>query len=86
MARQEAEITNLVVENVPESPMNGLSGKNPTVLSCGGIYIPRPKPFNPKEEYFRIINIANAKEPTKVVGSSVAINLLQEVLHKESMN
>lgn len=86
MARQEEEITNLVVENVPTEPMNGMGGRNPTVLSCGGIYIPRPKPFDPKEEYFKIINIANEKEPTKVVGSSVAINLLQEVLHKESMN
>ncbi len=86
MAKQEAEITNLVVENVPDESMGGLGRSNPTVLSCGGIYIPRPKPFDPKEEYFKIINIANDKEPTKIVGSSVAINLLQNVLHKESMN
>ncbi len=86
MAKQEEEITNLVVENVPEEPMGGMNGNNPTVLSCGGIYVPRPRPFNPKEEYFKIINIANENEPTKIVGSSVAINLLQNVLHKESMN
>ncbi len=49
MAKQEEEITNLVVENVPEEPMGGMNGNNPTVLSCGGIYVPRPRPFNPKE-------------------------------------
>jgi hypothetical protein len=86
MARQEEELTNLVVEGLPEQPVNGLNNNNPTVLSCGGIYVPRPRPFDPKEEYFKIINIANEKEPTKIVGAAVTINLLQNVLHKESMN
>jgi len=86
MARLEGEMTDLVVEQTVEpGPMN-LESKNPMVLSCGGIFIPRPRPLGPKDEIYKILNIANEKEPTKVVAVSFPMNLLQEVLHKESMN
>lgn len=86
MGRRDEEMTTLVVEQVQEQKMDGLTDKNPTVLSCGGIFIPRPRPMGPNDEIYKILNCANEKEPTKVVCGSVPRNLLQEVLYKESMN
>jgi len=86
MARIEEEMSELVVEQVSELNVGDQGNRNPTVLSCGGIYIPRPRPMGPNDEIYKIINIANQKEPTKVVCGSFTMNLLQDVLHKESMN
>jgi hypothetical protein len=86
MARMEEEMSELVVEQASEARLEGETGKNPTVLSCGGIFIPRPKPMGPNDEIYKILNVANQKEPTKVVCGPMTLNLLQDVLHKESMN
>ena len=86
MAEKDMEMKDLLVEQVVSEPSSSLGTKNPMVLSCGGIFIPRPRPMGPNDEIYKILNIANQKEPTKVVCGSVPHNLLQEVLHKESMN
>ncbi len=86
MARTEQEMTELVVENVPEPNLGEIGTQNPMVLSCGGIFIPRPKPMGLNDEIYKILNTPDTKEPTKLVSGSFHMNLLQEVLHKESMN
>ncbi len=83
---EELEMQELVVEQTQDPGLDGLGTKNPTVLSCGGIYIPRPRPMGPNDEIYKIINSPNQKEPTKVVMGSLHLNILMEVLHKESMN
>lgn len=86
MARLDGETEELLIESVPDHDLDQLSSKHPMVLSCGGIFIPRPRPMGPNDEIYKILNVANSKEPTKVVTGAVPQNLLQEVLHKESMN
>ncbi len=87
MARidRDVERAQLVVESAVEGTMGDVSSRNPMVLSCGGIFVPRPKYANP-DTLYQILNIANSDEPTKIVSGSVPQNILQEVLHKESMN
>lgn len=58
--------------------------KNPTVLSCGGIYIPR-RDIDDRILY-QIITTPNQNEPVKVVTGARPRNALNEVLLKESMN
>ncbi|MBI2091798.1 MAG: hypothetical protein HYT75_02220 [Deltaproteobacteria bacterium] len=86
MARQEENSPTLIVEHVQEGSQDSLLSKHPMVLSCGGIYIPRPKAASAADGKLNILNVANTKEPTKVIGNGIPMNLLQEVLHKESMN
>lgn len=58
--------------------------KNPTVLSCGGIYIPRRG--DEDRVLYQIITTSNKSEPVKVVTGARPRNSLREVLLKESMN
>lgn len=86
MAILEQEMTSLVVEQAQEQSLDQFSTKQPMVLSCGGIFIPRKPTDPPNDALYEILNVANSKEPTKVVTGSIPRNILQEVLHKESMN
>jgi len=86
MSNTELQRTELVVENTTEQGLGTLDAKNPTVLSCGGIFIPRPRPMGPNDSIYNILNCANDREPTKVVSGAFPRNVLMEVLHKESMN
>jgi hypothetical protein len=86
MARQEENSPTLIVEHVQEGSQDSLLSKHPMVLSCGGIFIPRPKTTYATDGKLNILNVANTKEPTKIVGNGISMNLLQGVLHKESMN
>lgn len=57
---------------------------NPTVLSCGGIYIPHRG--SQERILFHIITTSSREEPVKVVTGARPRNVLYEVLLKESMN
>ena len=59
-------------------------GAGPTVLSCGGIYIPHRG--NREEILCHIITTSCSEEPVKVVTGARPRNVLHEVLLKESMN
>jgi len=86
MARIDNDMATLVVESAPSLNIEDGVSKNPMVLSCGGIFIPRPRSPGQHDEIYKILNVANTKGPTKIVSGSIPKNLLQEVLHKESMN
>jgi len=63
----------------------GLLKKNSTVLSCGGIFIPRQK----QEEQMalhHVLTTLSKKEPVKIVTGIRPRNFLHEVMIKESMN
>lgn len=68
-------------EDVPEA-----APQNPTVLSCGGIFIPQPRRTNGKDPYFHILNTANEENPAKVVSVSMPKNMLQIIIAKENLN
>lgn len=57
---------------------------NPTVLSCGGIYIPHRG--SQERIPFQVITTSSQAEPVKVVTGARPRNILYEVLLKESMN
>jgi hypothetical protein len=57
---------------------------SPTVLSCGGIYIPHRG--RQEEILYHIITTSSREEPVKVVTGARPRNVLYEVLLKESMN
>jgi hypothetical protein len=59
-------------------------GSSPTVLSCGGIYIPHRG--CQEEILLHIITTSRADEPVRVVTGAKPRNSLREVLLKESMN
>lgn len=86
MARQEEPITELLVEKVPDVGPESGSNQHPMVLSCGGIFIPRQRQKDVNDPIYKIINVPNSAEPTKVVCTGLLKNLLQEILHKESLN
>lgn len=86
MGHQNEPMTTLVVEKVREEGINDILPKHPMVLSCGGIFIPRQENKNPNNAIYKILNIANEKEPIKIVENGMLRNMLQEILHKESLN
>lgn len=49
-------------EKTREVEQKFLDHPNPTVLSCGGIYIPRKRTAD--KIIYQILNLANAQEPT----------------------
>ena len=57
---------------------------NPTVLSCGGMYIPHHG--SQDAALYQIITTPSISEPVKVVTGSRPHNVLYEALIKESMN
>lgn len=79
-----------VRENVSELILNQAfdpevrDGASPTVLSCGGIYIPHRG--RQEEILFHIITTSRSDEPVRVVAGARPRNFLREVLLKESMN
>lgn len=78
-------ITKLIFERTKEAEQGFLRSPNPTVLSCGGIYIPRRKQV--EKICYHILNLANIKEPIKIyTGRRNLTNRLQEILAKEGLN
>lgn len=63
---------------------NEFACSSPTVLSCGGIYIPHRQ--QEQRLIYHIITTSDNKEPVKVLTGAHPGNILHEVLHKESMN
>lgn len=78
-------ITQLIFERTQEAQRGFLDHPNPTVLSCGGIYLPRRK--TPPRICYHVLNLANVKEPIKIyTGRRALTNALQEILAKEGLN
>lgn len=80
------EPTELIVHQAMEESPGELSSKNPMVLSCGGIYIPHDKRRRPAHPLWHILNLADEKRPTKVIGSNIYRSPLVDILKKEGMN
>lgn len=78
-------LTRLIFERTEEAERGFMNHPTPTVLSCGGIYIPRRK--FPERIDYHVLNLANEKEPIKLyTGRRGIANALQEILAKEGLN
>lgn len=84
--RITAECGKLIIKRAIEASSGQTSGNHPTVLSCGGIFVPRPKPLNPRDPLYHILNTPSESQPVKVVSALIHRNILQEVLAKEALN
>ena len=80
-------ITQFLIQRVVEETRDRRIMNNPTVLSCGGMYLPRPK-FNFQNSIlsYDVLSLANSDKPVKVVTGSHPVNALHQILFKESMN
>ena len=82
MARSKEPISEMILNQAFDPEKR--DGASPTVLSCGGIYIPHR---GEREEILcHIITTSSREEPVKVVTGARPRNVLYEVLIKESMN
>ena len=87
MSGSKESITHFIVQRVTEETCGNQASENPTVLSCGGMYLPRPK-LNPQDSrvIYHILSLANQNEPTKIFTGRRPINALFQILSKENMN
>ena len=87
MSEPISSITQLILQRATEEGQGFLGNKNPAVLSCGGMYLPRPKTALPPRIVYHVLNLANKQEPIKIyVGRRALTNLLHQVLAKEALN
>lgn len=78
-------ITKYIFERTREAESDFVNHPNPTVLSCGGIYIPRRKTTD--KLIYQVLNLPNEAEPIKIyTGRRGVLNKLNEVLAKEVLN
>lgn len=87
MSKPISSITRLILERAAQGEQNFVGYKNPAVLSCGGMYLARPRSFVPAKVFYDVLNLANPKEPIKIyTGRHRLANLLHQVLAKEALN
>ncbi len=84
--RATAQCGKVILQQTLDASAGKNASQHPTVLSCGGIFVPRPRPLNPRDPLYHILNTATDERPAKVVSALIHRNVLQEVLAKESMN
>ncbi|OGQ04462.1 MAG: hypothetical protein A2W61_03580 [Deltaproteobacteria bacterium RIFCSPLOWO2_01_44_7] len=87
MSKEISSITKLILQRTSEEGQGFMDHKNPAVLSCGGMYLPRPKTALPPRVVYHVLNLANKQEPIKIyIGRRAITNLLHQVLAKEALN
>lgn len=80
----ENEQEELIVRSAYEESSGELSSRNPMVLSCGGIYIPREKRRKKGMPLWEILNLAG--DASKVIATEIPKSPLNIILDKESKN
>lgn len=87
MTRTVSSITQMILERAAEEGRQAGVARHPTVLSCGGMYLPRTRTPGPAPVNYHVLNLANENEPIKIyVGRRGNFNLLYQILAKEAMN
>lgn len=62
------------------------NGTSPTVLSCGGIYIPQAKVPTSLKKWRQIVNLPGPDLSAKIFGEVLALNPLRPILRKEVLS
>ncbi|MBI4238223.1 MAG: hypothetical protein HY696_07400 [Deltaproteobacteria bacterium] len=76
----------LILERAVQLSQGDLQGGHPAVLSCGGIFVPRPRPMSISDPLYHILYTPNDQQPAKVVSALITKNLLDEILNKDRVN
>lgn len=87
MNRTMSSITRLILERAAEESRFYPVQNQPTVLSCGGMYLPRTRTNGTERTNYHVLHLPNEEEPMKIyVGRRRPMNLLYEILAKEQLN
>ena len=84
MAHKEPISEMILKQALGDTGMNSETGKNKTVLSCGGVYIPHRDKH--RRTIHELINTHSKENPVKVIASSAPKNILYKLLAKEILN
>ncbi len=84
MKAQQGQLSEIIMRQVMMGYDLDEGSANPTVISCGGIYIPHQG--GQQRTIYHVINTPSESEPVKVVAGARPRNILREVMVKESMN
>jgi hypothetical protein len=84
MARENTSITKMIFRQLFSGSAKEMKAKNPMVLSCGGVYIPRKG--GRKHSLYHILHTPSDAEPVKVYCAARQKSALIEMIQKESLN
>lgn len=76
----------LILERTLEISQGNIGHGHPMVLSCGGIFVPRPRPINPHDPLYHILYTSNAEAPTKIVSALIGHDVLDVIMVKNVTN
>lgn len=76
----------LIFERTLEISQGNIGHGHPMVLSCGGIFVPRPRPINPHDPLYHILSTPNDAAPTKIVSTLIAHDVLDILMVKNDSN
>lgn len=77
---------NLIFERTLEISHGNVGHGHPMVLSCGGVFVPRPRPINPHDPLYHILYTSNETAPTKIVSALIAHDVLDILMVKNDSN
>ena len=81
---EKGRASEMIMKQILLSSDLDTEAEGPTVISCGGIYIPHSG--DRERTIYHIINTSSSEEPVKVVTGRRPRNVLFEILSRESMN
>jgi hypothetical protein len=76
----------MILERFLDVSQGDLQASHPMILSCGGVFVPRPPMLNPRDPLYHILHTPNRKTPTKIVSALVTRDLLDEILLRLESN
>lgn len=80
------ESTNEIIERATAVSLGEAQSAHPMVLSCGGLFVPRPRRLNPRDPLYVILHTPATEVPTKIVSACVSKGPLDVALGKERLN
>lgn len=83
---QDEFCTDLILERTLELGDGDIGDSHPKIMSCGGIFVPRPRAINPSDPLYHILYTPNNNQPTKIVSALITNNILDELMNKENLN
>ncbi len=81
-AQVRESCNDLILERTLEISQGNLGHGHPMVLSCGGIFVPRPRSINPHDPLYHILYTPNDTTPAKIVSALIAHDILDVIMIK----
>lgn len=80
------ESTNEIIERATAVSLGEAQSAHPMVLSCGGVFVPRPRRLNPRDPLYVILHTPATEMSTKIVSACASKGLLDVAQSKERLN